>query len=65
MHFRTHVSDENMTTCKAQYPNADSYSCGMVEHDADIGKFLEKLDELGIADNTIVFYSRWIRATCG
>jgi arylsulfatase len=29
----------------------------MVEHDADIGRFLDKLDELGIADNTIVFYS--------
>jgi len=57
MHFRTHVSDENMATCKAKYPNADEYQCGMVEHDADIGKFLDKLDELGIADNTIVFYS--------
>jgi ribosome small subunit-dependent GTPase A len=29
----------------------------MVEHDLHIGKFLKKLDELGIADNTIVFYS--------
>jgi arylsulfatase A-like enzyme len=29
----------------------------MVEHDMHIGKFLELLDELGIADNTIVFYS--------
>jgi arylsulfatase len=29
----------------------------MVEHDMHIGKFLETLDRLGIADNTIVFYS--------
>jgi arylsulfatase len=29
----------------------------MVEHDMHIGKFLDLLDELGIADNTIVFYS--------
>jgi arylsulfatase len=29
----------------------------MVEHDMHIGQFLDKLDELGIADNTIVFYS--------
>ena len=57
MHFRTHVSDEKMKWCKEQYPNADEYSCGMVEHDAHIGLFLDKLDELGIADNTIVFYS--------
>jgi arylsulfatase len=29
----------------------------MVEHDMHIGKFLKVLDELKIADNTIVFYS--------
>jgi len=57
MHFRTHVSDERMAWCKEQYPNADEYSCGMVEHDMHIGRFLKALDELGIADNTIVIYS--------
>ena len=57
MHFRTHVSDEKMAACKAQYPRADEYTCGMVEHDAHIGDFLSLLDELGVADNTIVFYS--------
>ncbi len=57
MHFRTHVSDERMAWCKDKYPRADEYTCGMVEHDMHIGKFLDLLDELGIADNTIVFYS--------
>jgi arylsulfatase len=59
MHFRTHVSDEKMKWCQEQYPRRgrDPYTCGMLEHDAHIGLFLEKLDELGIADNTIVFYS--------
>ena len=57
MHFRTHVSEENMAKAKAIYPGADEYTAGMLEHDADIGKFLDKLDELGIAENTIVFYS--------
>jgi len=57
MHFRTHVSEENMAKAKEIYPGADEYTAGMIEHDADIGKFLDKLDELGIADNTIVFYS--------
>ncbi|MEE4173805.1 MAG: arylsulfatase [Xanthomonadales bacterium] len=57
MHFRTHVSEEKMASCKARYPRADEYTCGMVEHDDHIGQFLEKLDELDIADNTIVFYS--------
>ena len=33
------------------------YPDGMAEHDGHIGVFLDKLDELGIADNTIVVYS--------
>ena len=57
MHFRTHISDEKMAMCKEQYPVADEYTCGMIEHDMHIGEFLTLLDELGIADNTIVFYS--------
>ena len=52
MHFRTHVKKE-LRGISGQ----DEYSDGMVEHDMHIGKFLKVLDELGIADNTIVFYS--------
>lgn len=52
MHFRTHVKDE-LRGISGQ----DEYSDGMVEHDLHIGKFLKQLDELGIADNTIVLYS--------
>ena len=52
MHFRTHVKEE-LRGISGQ----DEYSDGMVEHDMHIGQFLAKLDELGIADNTIVFYS--------
>jgi arylsulfatase A-like enzyme len=33
------------------------YPDGMAEHDDMVGKVLDKLDELGIADNTIVIYS--------
>jgi arylsulfatase len=33
------------------------YPDGMVEHDAMVGQLLKKLDELGIANNTIVMYS--------
>ena len=33
------------------------YPDGMVEHDAIVGEVLKKLDDLGIADNTIVIYS--------
>ncbi|TKB45536.1 arylsulfatase [Thalassotalea mangrovi] len=55
MHFRTHVKDELMNDPKnAKY---DEYQIGMMEHDSHIGLFLDKLDELDITDNTIVFYS--------
>jgi len=52
MHFRTHVKPE-LRGISGQ----DEYSDGMVEHDRHIGLFLKKLDDLGIADHTIVFYS--------
>ncbi|QBY05106.1 arylsulfatase [Thalassotalea sp. HSM 43] len=55
MHFRTHVKDELMNDPK--YAEYDEYTVGMIEHDMHIGMFLKKLDDLGIADNTIVFYS--------
>ena len=52
MHFRTHVKQE-LRGISGQ----DEYADGMVEHDMHIGKFLELLDQLDIADKTIVFYS--------
>ena len=52
MHFRTHVKDE-LRGISGQ----DEYADGMVEHDMHIGQFLDLLDELGIADETFVFYS--------
>jgi arylsulfatase len=33
------------------------YPDGMVEHDGHVGKLLDKIDQLGIADNTIIMYS--------
>jgi len=52
MHFRTHVKKEHRGIS-----GQNEYADGMVEHDMHIGKFLALLDELGIADNTLVFYS--------
>jgi arylsulfatase len=51
MHFRTHVKEDR------RHPGNDEYTDGMIEHDMHIGQFLDLLDELGIADNTIVHYS--------
>ena len=51
MHFRTHVKEER------RHKGNDEYTDGMIEHDMHVGQLLDYLDELGIADNTIVFYS--------
>jgi arylsulfatase len=52
MHFRTHVKAENRGIS-----GQDEYSDGMVEHDLQVGQLLKVIDDLGIADNTIVQYS--------
>ncbi|MGA7565237.1 MAG: arylsulfatase [Terriglobales bacterium] len=52
MHFRTHVAAKNIGKS-----GQDPYSDRMVVHDEQIGQMLDKLDELGIADNTIVMHS--------
>jgi arylsulfatase A-like enzyme len=52
MHIFTHLRKESEgKTGLGVYPD------GMVEHDGHVGKLLDKLDQLGIADNTIVMYS--------
>jgi arylsulfatase len=48
------------TRLKEESKNATGYGLyadGMVEHDGHVGQLLDKLDELGITDNTIVMYS--------
>ena len=52
MHFRTHLADKNRGKS-----GQDDYGDRMVTHDEQVGELLAKLDELGIADNTIVMYS--------
>jgi arylsulfatase len=52
MHLRTHVKEE-LRGISGQ----DEYSDGMVEHDMHVGQFLALIDELGIADDTLLMYS--------
>ena len=52
MHVWTHLKPESEGKT-----GLGVYADGMVEHDAMVGQLLDKLDELGIADNTIVMYS--------
>ena len=52
MHIWTHLKKESDgKTAQGLYPD------GMVEHDGHVGRLLDKIDQLGIADNTIVMYS--------
>jgi arylsulfatase A-like enzyme len=51
MHFRTHVRAEH------RHPGNDEYTDGMIEHDGNVGELLKLLDDLGVANNTIVQYS--------
>jgi len=54
MHLRTHVRPEH----RGRYKHGDSeYIDGMIEHDETIGTLLKALDDMGIADDTIVVYS--------
>ena len=52
MHFRTHVKEAHRGIS-----GQDEYGDGMVEHDMQVGELLQVLDDLGIADNTVVLYS--------
>jgi arylsulfatase len=55
MHFRTHVR-----AAHRDKPGLDSrteYADGMIEHDAIIGQVLKAVDDLGIANDTIVIYT--------
>ncbi|MEA2781791.1 MAG: hypothetical protein QOK29_3335 [Rhodospirillaceae bacterium] len=54
MHFRTHPKPESVGQ-SGRWQNV--YHDVMIDHDKNVGSVLAKLDELGIADNTIVMYS--------
>ena len=53
MHFRTHRAAKH----KGKSNGQGEYNDVMVAHDEHIGQMLNKLDELGIAEDTIVMYS--------
>ncbi len=53
MHFRTHPAAKH----KGKSNGQGDYNDVMVAHDEAVGVMLDKLDELGIAEDTIVMYS--------
>ena len=52
MHVFTHVKEQNLGKT-----GLGVYADGMVEHDGHVGQILNKLDELGLTENTIVVYT--------
>ncbi len=52
MHIFTHLKPESQGKTRLGV-----YADGMVEHDGHVGQVLAKLDDLGLANNTIVMYS--------
>ncbi len=55
MHLRTHVAAERRS--QPGLTARTEYNDGMVEHDGHVGKLLKALDDLKLADNTIVLYT--------
>jgi arylsulfatase A-like enzyme len=55
MHLRTHVRESHRD--KPGLTSRTEYADGMIEHDGHVGKLLKALDDLGVADNTIVLYT--------
>jgi arylsulfatase len=54
MHFRTHTKPKSLGQAGAQQ---SYYHDTMIDHDKNVGEIVDLLDELKIADNTIVLYS--------
>jgi arylsulfatase len=55
MHLRTHVRAEHRD--KPGFTARTEYADGMIEHDNTVGTLLKALDDLGIANDTIVLYT--------
>jgi arylsulfatase A-like enzyme len=54
MHLRTHPKPESIGQAG---PWQSPYHDTMIDHDRHVGRVLDKLDELGITENTIFIYS--------
>lgn len=59
MHVNTHLKPESKDVT-----GLGIYADGMVEHDKHVGQILDKIDELGLTENTIVMYSSDNGAEC-
>lgn len=57
MHIYTHLRPENQKLAAPHTSEMDIYGSGMMELDAQVGRLLKKLDDLKVAENTIVIFT--------
>ncbi len=57
MHIYTHLKTESRDLATPYSSEWDIYGSGLMEHDGHVGMILKQLEDLGIADNTIVIYT--------
>lgn len=57
MHIYTHLKPESRRLATPYSSSFDIYGSGVMEHDGHVGELLKQLDDLKIANNTIVVYT--------
>jgi arylsulfatase len=57
MHIYTHLRPEHRELAAPHSSSFDVFGSGMMELDAQVGRLLAKLDELGVAKDTIVLFT--------
>ena len=57
MHTFTRVPEKYREKAREFTSYNDAYGAGVIQHDEQVGMVLKRLDDMGIADNTIVIYS--------
>ena len=57
LHIYQHLEEDQIGTSRADKNGEDNYSDALKQHDIEVGKLLDLLDELKITNNTIVLYT--------
>jgi len=57
MHMFTHLKPEHRYLALPYTTEHDFYGSGLIEHDMQVGELLDRLEEMGALENTIVIYS--------
>lgn len=57
MHIYTHLREQHKALAAPYTSSMDIYGSGMMELDMQVGRLLEKLEALGVAENTIVLFT--------